>query len=81
MTIEQGGAQKEDVCDILVNACGFLNKWKWPKIDGLFDYKGKLMHTANWDDDFEWHGKRVAVSVMDLRPHLLKRQSLINLVR
>ncbi|GAB1726616.1 hypothetical protein NU195Hw_g8309t1 [Hortaea werneckii] len=62
LELEQAGARKHESCDILVNACGFLNKWKWPaSIDGLFDFKGKLMHTANWDESYDWEGKRVAV--------------------
>jgi cation diffusion facilitator CzcD-associated flavoprotein CzcO len=59
--IDQNGNIIEDEAEILVNACGFLNKWKWPKIDGLFDFKGKLMHTANWDESYDWANKRVAV--------------------
>lgn len=44
-----------------MNGGGFLNKWKWPEIKGLQDYKGKLLHTACWDDSFDWEGKKVAV--------------------
>lgn len=25
-----------------------LSKWKWPEIPGLFDFKGKLLHSAKW---------------------------------
>jgi cation diffusion facilitator CzcD-associated flavoprotein CzcO len=24
------------------------SKWKWPAIPGLHDFKGKLVHSANW---------------------------------
>lgn len=61
LIVEQGGAHKSESCDVLVNGCGFLNKWKWPKIDGLVDFRGKLMHTACWDESYDWKGKRVAV--------------------
>ncbi|KAF4629540.1 hypothetical protein G7Y89_g8604 [Cudoniella acicularis] len=35
--------------------------WKWPEIQGLHDFKGDLLHTANWPKDYEYAGKRVAV--------------------
>ncbi|PYH91890.1 flavin-binding monooxygenase [Aspergillus ellipticus CBS 707.79] len=51
----------QDHCDVLISATGFLNAWKWPDIPGLHDFKGKLMHSARWDEDFDCSGKRVAV--------------------
>ncbi len=45
----------------VINACGGLEQPKMPEIDGLDSYKGKLMHTALWDNDFDLEGKRVAV--------------------
>ncbi|CAG1978388.1 unnamed protein product [Fusarium graminearum] len=59
--IEQGGEIKEDEADFVINASGFLNKWKWPEIPGLFAFKGKLMHSANWDNTYDWTRKKVAV--------------------
>ncbi|KAF4120115.1 putative flavoprotein CzcO associated with the cation diffusion facilitator CzcD [Geosmithia morbida] len=50
-----------DHCDILVNASGILNNWKWPAIPGLKNYKGKLLHTANWDDSISLEGKHVGL--------------------
>ncbi|KAH5723270.1 hypothetical protein HBI17_248100 [Parastagonospora nodorum] len=32
-----------------------------PKIDGLHDFGGKLVHSANWDPTIDWADKRVAV--------------------
>lgn len=48
-------------CNVLINACGLLNNWKWPKIPGLATYKGHLCHSAQWNPNFEWKGKTVAV--------------------
>ena len=48
-------------CAVLINACGILNNWKWPSIPGLNDFKGHLCHSASWDRDYDFHGKRVAV--------------------
>ena len=44
------GIVKQDVCDILLSASGILNDWKWPEIKGLHDFKGKLLHSAKWDE-------------------------------
>ncbi|KAL4927567.1 flavin-containing monooxygenase [Aspergillus undulatus] len=55
------GETIEDECDVVVSASGALNEWKWPSIEGLHDFKGKLMHSANWDESYDYSGKRVAV--------------------
>jgi cation diffusion facilitator CzcD-associated flavoprotein CzcO len=55
------GAQFEDYCDILISGSGILNSWKYPNIPGLDIFKGKLMHSANWDVDFDLTNKKVAV--------------------
>ncbi|KAH7153049.1 hypothetical protein EDB81DRAFT_442195 [Dactylonectria macrodidyma] len=55
------GTITSDHCDILVNASGILNNWKWPAIPGLDNYKGTLLHTANWDDSVSLEGKHVGL--------------------
>jgi cation diffusion facilitator CzcD-associated flavoprotein CzcO len=50
-----------DYCDILVNASGILNAWRWPAIPGLDKYKGTLLHTANWDPNIDLSGKHVGL--------------------
>jgi cation diffusion facilitator CzcD-associated flavoprotein CzcO len=37
------------------------SKWKWPEIRGLDTYKGHKVHSARWDDSFDFTGKKVAV--------------------
>ncbi|WAO93405.1 Hypothetical protein NCS54_01095200 [Fusarium falciforme] len=59
--LEQAGELKVDEADFLINASGFLSKWKWPEIEGLHDFKGKLLHIARWDKSYQWEGKKVAV--------------------
>ncbi|KAF3202707.1 hypothetical protein TWF191_004845 [Orbilia oligospora] len=51
----------EDEADVLFGCIGALNEWKWPEIKGLHDFKGKLLHSANWEDGYEYAGKEVAV--------------------
>ncbi|KAH7383532.1 hypothetical protein BKA64DRAFT_160741 [Cadophora sp. MPI-SDFR-AT-0126] len=53
--------QTELQADVFINATGILNKWKWPDIEGLQNFKGPKLHTANWNTSWDWEGKCVAV--------------------
>ena len=37
------------------------SKWKWPAIQGIHDFKRRLLHSASWDAGYDFAGKRVAV--------------------
>jgi 4-hydroxyacetophenone monooxygenase len=45
----------------IINCHGVLNRWSLPKIPGLQDFKGPVMHTAGWRSDVDLKGKRVAL--------------------
>ncbi|HSW15332.1 MAG TPA: NAD(P)/FAD-dependent oxidoreductase [Solimonas sp.] len=45
----------------LLTATGFLSQPKKPDIPGIESFKGKVIHTAAWDHDYELAGKRAAV--------------------
>ena len=51
----------QDEAEYFVNAGGVLNTFKWPEIDGINDYKGKLMHSAQYEEGYPLEGKKVAV--------------------
>jgi cation diffusion facilitator CzcD-associated flavoprotein CzcO len=51
----------EDIGDVFMTGMGALNEWKWPDIPGLKDFKGPILHSANWDSDFSAKDKTVAV--------------------
>lgn len=57
----------EDTADLVFCGAGGLSRWSWPDIEGLKDFKGKLMHSADWDtDDWregvrDWKDKTVGV--------------------
>ncbi|KAF2165627.1 hypothetical protein M409DRAFT_55523 [Zasmidium cellare ATCC 36951] len=53
--------ETNDHCDIFVNATGILNNWRWPAIPSLHDFKGTLLHTANWDENVDLTGKHVGL--------------------
>ncbi|KAF5008035.1 hypothetical protein FDECE_5656 [Fusarium decemcellulare] len=48
-------------CDVFVIAVGRLNNWKLPDIKGLDAFQGSVIHTADWPEDLDYHGKDVAV--------------------
>ncbi|KAL1627811.1 hypothetical protein SLS54_002077 [Diplodia seriata] len=51
----------DDAAEFFINAGGVLHKWKWPDIPGLHDFKGKLMHSADYEEGYDLSGKKVAV--------------------
>ncbi|CZT08171.1 hypothetical protein WAI453_002217 [Rhynchosporium graminicola] len=58
--VSSDGTRFEDTCEILVNGSGILNEWKYPDIPGIENFKGKLMHSAKWDSEYDLKGKTVA---------------------
>jgi len=47
--------------DFLVSAVGQLNQPRYPDIEGLQDFKGKIMHSARWDWSYNLEGKNVGI--------------------
>ncbi|KAF9876803.1 hypothetical protein CkaCkLH20_05649 [Colletotrichum karsti] len=52
---------EEYQANVFINAGGILNDWKWPEIEGLHGFKGKLLHTAAWDPSVDLEGASVGV--------------------
>lgn len=50
-----------DSCHVLVSARGLLNTKQWPDIAGLRRFAGEVMHSAAWNADHDFTGKRVGV--------------------
>lgn len=59
--VDEGGKIIEDEAEVLINASGVLNEWHWPKVTGLKDFKGHMVHSAVWDHEYDYTGKTVAV--------------------
>ncbi|KAM6479934.1 FAD/NAD(P)-binding domain-containing protein [Trichoderma sp. SZMC 28011] len=75
-----------DECDVLINAGGFLNKWKWPNIDGIDTYKGFLVHSAAWNPDYSFEGKTVGIigsgsSAIQIVPNIQKLKTMVSFNR
>lgn len=45
----------------LITASGFLSRPAFPDIEGVRDFAGTTVHTAQWDDGLDLSGRRVAV--------------------
>lgn len=41
-----------------------MNNWKWPAVPGLHTFKGKLLHSANWDETYDYKVKLTGESMM-----------------
>lgn len=48
---DTGEVFREDDVDVVIAARGLLNEPSWPDVAGLDQFKGKLMHSAEWDDE------------------------------
>jgi cation diffusion facilitator CzcD-associated flavoprotein CzcO len=51
----------KDWAHVFINGSGILNNWKWPEVEGIHDFKGPLIHSANWDHSVDFEGKTVGV--------------------
>lgn len=76
----------EDYANFFIDATGILNKWRFPDVEGTSDFKGTLIHSANWPRDFDYANKTVAVIgngasgvqiVPAIRPHVKKLHHII----
>ncbi|HEX4190079.1 MAG TPA: NAD(P)/FAD-dependent oxidoreductase [Marmoricola sp.] len=55
------GATTVRTATYLMTATGFLSQPRLPDIEGVGDFAGTVVHTAQWDDGIDLDGKRVAV--------------------
>ncbi len=55
------GTTEAIIANAVINGHGPVNRFKWPDIKGLHGFNGPVVHTANWPQDLDLSGKRVAV--------------------
>jgi cation diffusion facilitator CzcD-associated flavoprotein CzcO len=63
-----------------------VSNWKWPNVEGLEKFRGKLVHSANWDESTDFGGRRVAVigvgsSAIQIIPKLARGEKASQLER
>ncbi|RYE42455.1 MAG: NAD(P)/FAD-dependent oxidoreductase [Hyphomicrobiales bacterium] len=46
--------------DIVISATGVLSTPSIPKIPGIEDFKGTIVHSAQWDQSFDARGRKIA---------------------
>lgn len=39
----------EDSADLLFTGLGALSRWDWPDVEGLKEFKGPVIHSAQWE--------------------------------
>ncbi|KAL4780314.1 hypothetical protein BJX76DRAFT_360979 [Aspergillus varians] len=87
LKLQHGGEVFDDKADVVLDGSGILNNWGLPNIEGLDTFQGKVLHTAKWDPDYNWDGKKVAVigngsSGIQIVPALQpKAGKLVNYIR
>ncbi|KAL1587357.1 hypothetical protein WHR41_03838 [Cladosporium halotolerans] len=87
LDVRNGDSVIKDECDVLISATGFLSHWRWPSIPGLHDFEGHLCHSAAWDSQYDFRGKKVAMigngsSAIQIVPQLVEDVAhLTNFVR
>lgn len=67
----------------IISASGGLIAPKKPEITGLDSFKGKVIHTGYWEDDYDFTGKRVAVigtgaTAVQMVPELAEKVSRLD---
>ncbi|BBY04767.1 flavin-containing monooxygenase [Mycobacterium noviomagense] len=66
----------------VVLASGPLSDASFPNIRGIDSYRGKKIHSAHWDHDYDFTGKRVGVigtgaSAIQIVPELVKQAEFV----
>ena len=69
---------QEFECNYLISGIGALHVPKFPSFKGMDEFQGEHFHTAQWKEDFDWSGKRVAVigtgcSAVQVIPNIAER--------
>lgn len=72
---DPGPAEGTETADVLISACGQLNRPAYPELTGLQEFAGVVFHSARWNHDHDLAGRQVAVlgtgaSAIQFVPHV-----------
>lgn len=75
---------KQYEAQILVCACGQLNRPALPNLPGIQSFSGKAFHSANWQHDYELTDKKIAVigtgaSAIQFIPQIAKKAGKLHI--
>jgi 4-hydroxyacetophenone monooxygenase len=79
---DSDGSTRSVTANALISAVGLFNKPKTPDVPGMERFTGPMFHTANWPEDLDVTGKRVAVigtgaSAMQVVPAIADKVSRV----
>lgn len=57
----QSGELIDDEADVLIAATGYFSVPSWPDVPGLGTFSGQIMHSASWNEGFNFKNKRIGV--------------------
>lgn len=58
---QSGGRESSADANVVVSAAGLFTVPRIPKVPGLEDFKGNILHPTEWSGDLDFTGERVAV--------------------
>jgi 4-hydroxyacetophenone monooxygenase len=62
VTVRTGDGEEQTIrSQFLLSASGLFNKPKLPAIPGLETFEGAVFHTTQWDESYDYSGKRIAL--------------------
>jgi cation diffusion facilitator CzcD-associated flavoprotein CzcO len=61
LALDHGGQSRNENADVVISARGFLSTWHWPKIQGLQEFRGHIVHSAAWDHSYDYAHKRIGI--------------------
>ncbi|MGE2728396.1 flavin-containing monooxygenase [Mycolicibacterium vaccae] len=60
-TISADGTRAVGHANVVIPAAGYLNRPRWPELEGRETFGGVSVHSAQWDETLSLRGKRVAI--------------------
>lgn len=60
-SMDPAGNRAISYAQVVITAAGYLNRPRWPDLDGRETFAGSSIHSAQWDASVDLAGKRVAV--------------------
>jgi len=59
--VDTGGRKETLRARFVMAAIGLFGRTSFPKIEGLDSFEGRLMHSSQWDENYDYAGKRIGV--------------------
>ena len=60
-SVDRDGNRDISYARVVITAAGYLNRPRWPEVQGRDTFSGISIHSAQWDPSLDLTGKRVAI--------------------